>query len=124
MNKCEKEGKFVEAEIAKQRIEQLKTVEDKQMYDEVKKRHAEERAALENSQKQELNEFNLKMDQELYSLSNKCQELQKEMNERHEEEIGDIAENFGNSEKKPVANPSSDLIEKNKQLELYVKKKE
>ena len=123
MDKSEKEGKFVEAEIAKQRIAQLKMVEDKQMYDEIKKKQEQERIDLEKSQKEELSAYNVKKDQELFTMNNQFQELLKQMDEKHEEELNKFVEKYKANEEK-IAKPSGELLEKNKQLELYVKKKE
>ena len=87
MNKSEKEGKFVEAELAKQRIIQLNKVKDKKNLKDAKIRHLQEKEELELSQKEELNQFNMEMDKQFYDLSNKFQEMQKQLEQNHEDEL-------------------------------------
>jgi hypothetical protein len=42
MNNCEKAGKFVEAEMAKQKVAQLRQVEKEKLLDQTKKLHMEQ----------------------------------------------------------------------------------
>lgn len=121
-DKSEQEGKFVEAELAKQRIFQLLKVKDKQELKEIKEKHAIEKKELEDSQKEELNEFNMKMDHEFYKLSQKFQEEQTKLEQKHEEELQNLEKLF--EEKNNIIKPTSELINLNKKLELYVKKKD
>ena len=108
-DKSEKEGKFVEAELAKQRILQLLKVKDKQELKEVKEKHS-------------LNKFNMEMDHQFYELSKKFQEEQAKLEQKHEEELQTLEKNF--EEKNNIIKPTSELINLNKKLELYVKKKD
>jgi len=121
-DKSEKEGKFVEAELAKQRILQLLKVKDKQELKEVKEKHSLEKKELEDSQKEELNKFNMEMDHQFYELSKKFQEEQAKLEQKHEEELQTLEKNF--EEKNNIIKPTSELINLNKKLELYVKKKD
>ena len=45
LQKCASEGKFVEAELAKQRIQQLKNIQDKKMVEDCKKKQKRPRRA-------------------------------------------------------------------------------
>ena len=124
MNKSEKEGKFVEAELAKQRIIQLNKVKDKKNLKDAKIRHLQEKEELELSQKEELNQFNMEMDKQFYDLSNKFQEMQKQLQQNHENELKKFQENYENKNINLNPKPTSDLIAANKKLDLFVKKKE
>ena len=124
MNKSEKEGKFVEAELAKQRIIQLNKIKDKKNLKEAKIRHFQEKEDLEASQKEELNQFNMKMDKEFYDLSNDYQEKQKQLQQTHEDELKKFQEDFESKNINIAPKPKSDLIAANKKLDLFVKKKE
>lgn len=121
--KCAKEGKFVEAELAKKRVAQLKDVQDKKMYEEVKQKQEEEMKKLEESQKEELNNYNIKKDQELYEISSKFQDQQKKLLDQHKEELKKKQEDFENGYPKDVK-PSAELINLNYKLEFYAKKEE
>lgn len=122
--KSEKEGKFVEAELAKQRIIQLRAVQDKKRIKDAKERHIQEREELESVQKEELNKFNEEMDKQFYELSNRFQEMQNQLETAHEEEIQKCQEEFEKKNSGAIAKPSSELINANKRLELFVKKQE
>ena len=124
MNKSEKEGKFIEAELAKQRIIQLNKIKDKKNLKEAKIRHLQEKEDLEFSQKEELSQFNMEMDKNFYELSNKFQEMQKQLQQNHENELKKFQENYENKNINLNPKPTSDLIAANKKLELFVKKKE
>ena len=124
MNKSEKEGKFVEAELAKQRIIQLNKVKDKKNLKDAKIRHLQEKEELELSQKEELNQFNMEMDKQFYDLSNKFQEMQKQLEQNHEDELKKFQEDYEAKNSNLNPKPTSDLIAANKKLDLFVKKKE
>ena len=124
MSKSEKEGKFVEAELAKQRIIQLNKIKDKKNLKEAKIRHLQEKEDLEASQKEELNQFNMKMDKEFYDLSNDYQEKQKQLQQTHEDELKKFQEDFESRNINVAPKPKSDLIAANRKLDLFVKKKE
>lgn len=64
------------------------------------------------------------MDKQFYELSSKFQEMQNQMEQAHEEELQKFQEDYEQKNNGTIAKPSSDLINANKRLELYVKKKE
>lgn len=123
MSKCVNEGKFVEAEIAKQRIKQLKDIEDKKMLEDCIKKQQTERTELEESQRKELSEYNSKKDEELYELNEIYQTQINSMKEEQEKKLIECETEFENNYTKFVK-PSSELIQQNKLLELYVKNQE
>ena len=124
MNKSEKEGKFVEAELAKQRIIQLNKVKDKKNLKEAKFRHMQEKEELESTQKEELNKFNIERDKKFYELTNEFQEKQNQLEKEHEEQIKKFEEEFDEKYSKFIPKPTSELTAATKKLELFVKQKE
>ena len=124
MSKSEKEGKFVEAELAKQRIIQLNKVKDKKNLEEAKFRHMQEKEELESTQKEELNKFNIERDKKFYELTNEFQEKQNQLEKEHEEQIKKFEEEFDEKYSKFIPKPTSELAAANKKLELYAKQKE
>lgn len=124
LQKSAKEGKFVEAELAKQRIAQLKNVQDKKMVESVKSRQKQEKETLETTQKEELNKFNIEKDKQLYELSSKFQNEQKALEAKHEREINEFISQFREASAGEPLKPSADLIELNRRMEFYVKQQE
>lgn len=66
----------------------------------------------------------MKQDKEFYELSNKFSELQNQLESQHQEELSKFQEEFESRNSNTIPKPSSDLINANKKLELFVKKKE
>ena len=64
------------------------------------------------------------MDKQFYELSSKFQEMQNKLEETHEQELQQFQEEFEEKYKNSLAKPSSELINANKRLELFVKKKD
>ena len=56
--------------------------------------------------------------------SGKFQEMQNQLEQAHDEELQKFQEDFEQKNNGTIAKPSSDLINANKRLELYVKKQE
>ena len=102
----------------------MRSVQDKIRLKDAKERHIQERAELESIQKEELNNFNTEIDRQFYELSSKFQEMQNQLEQAHEEELQKFQEEFEHKNNGTIAKPSSELINANKRLELYVKKQE
>ena len=102
----------------------MNKIKDKKNLKEAKIRHLQEKEDLEFSQKEELSQFNMEMDKNFYDLSNKFQEMQKQLQQNHEDELKKFQENYENKNINLNPKPTSDLIAANKKLELFVKKKE
>ena len=64
------------------------------------------------------------MDKQFYELSSRFQEMQNQLEQAHEEELQKLQEDFEKKNNGSIAKPSSELINANKRLELYVKKQE
>ena len=120
---CEQSGNFIEAELARQRVIQLKKIKEKKDYKNAKLRQAKEKDDLFSKEKQELKEFNKKMDYQYAELMSKFDTMKKELEEKHETELQDFIENFENNyPTEPKI--SNELANAKKQLEYYVKIKE
>ncbi len=86
MLSCEKKGKFVEAEITKQRISQIKKIEEKKIIEEIKCNFQKKTELLQFEQKFELDNLNKLFDCELQKFTLKFNnlviEITKEMNSK------------------------------------------
>lgn len=123
MNKCEKSGKFVEAELAKQRIIQLKKVEEDKIICEMKIKHEDYLQQLEASQKEELDRFNELWDKDFYDMNNKFTMQDDNLKAEQQRELEVKIEEFNNSYHENPK-PTSELLNLNKMLEQLVKIKE
>lgn len=123
-NKNEQEAKFVEAELARQKIIKLQKIKDKKNLIDAKQRHIEEKNKLEEDQKSELDKFNREMDLEFYKLNEKFQEMQTKIEDEHNKKLSELKETYQSKIEKMIFKPSTELINLNKKLELYVKKKD
>ena len=123
-SKCEVEAKFVEADIAQKKIVQLKHIKDKKTLIDRKNKQIEEKDELERVQKEELDEFNREMDKKFYELNEKFQEMQNKLEEEHNGQLKELQQKFEEKYNNYIVKPSSELINLNKKLELYVQKKD
>lgn len=120
---CEKSGRFVEAELAKQRIIQFKKTEEEKLLNETKRRHQESREQLDIEQREELEKFNEKFDIKFYEMNSKFTDLEKKLKEDHEIESQIGIEEF-NKQYPEIPKPSLELLNLNKILDSLVKQKE
>lgn len=123
-NKCEVEAKFVKADLAQKKIVQLKHIKDKKTLIDRKNKQIEEKDELERVQKEELDEFNREMDKKFYELNEKFQEMQNKLEEEHNGQLKELQQKFEEKYNNYIVKPSSELINLNKKLELYVQKKD
>jgi hypothetical protein len=123
MDKCEKSGKFVEAELSKQKIIQLKKVEEEKVLQESKMNHEEYLNQMEANQKQELSRFNELWDKNFYDMSNRFTEQENSLKMQQQKEIESKIEEF-NKTYPEFPKPSSEILDLNKKLENLVKQKE
>ena len=119
-----KEGKFIEANLANQKISELKRTRDLKMIKAAENRQIEEKNVLENKQYNELNQFNEEMDEKFKQLNDKFALLQSQLFDKHQNEIKQFIEQFENETTRTTPKPSKELITLNKQMDLYAKKKE
>ena len=123
-SKCEVEAKFVEADLAQKKIIQLKHIKDKKTLIDRKNKQIEEKDELERVQKEELDEFNREMDKKFYELNEKFQEMQNKLELEHNGQLKELQQKFEEKYNNYIVKPSSELINLNKKLELYVQKKD
>ena len=120
---CEQSGSFIEAELARQRVIQLKKIKEKKDYKNARIRQTKEKDELLSKQRDELKEFNKKMDYQYAELMSKFDQMKKDLEIKHEGELQDFIENFENNyPTEPKI--SNELANARKQLEYYVKQKE
>lgn len=85
--RCENEGKYVEAEMAKNRIKELKAQLKAREAQELENRHNADLAELEESHIQEFNNFNEEWDKRMNQFQVHSAQLIQSLEEKHEEEI-------------------------------------
>ena len=120
---CEQSGNFIEAELARQRVIQLKKIKEKKDYKNARIRQTKEKDELLSKQRDALKEFNKKMDYQYAELMSKFDQMKKDLEIKHEGELQDFIENFENNyPTEPKI--SNELANARKQLEYYVKQKE
>ena len=122
--KSEVEAKFVEADLAQKKIEQLIKIKNKRKLLDAKTQQVDEKNELERSQKEELDEFNKEMDKKFYELNEKFQEMQNKLEEEHNAQLRDLQQKFQEKYNAYSMKPSPELINLNKKLELYVQQKD
>ena len=122
--KSEVEAKFVEADLAQKKIEQLIKIKNKRKLLDAKTQQIDQKNELERNQKEELDEFNKEMDKKFYELNEKFQEMQIKLEEEHNSQLKDLQQKFEEKFNGYVIKPSPELINLNKKLELYVEKKD
>ncbi|MBQ2608129.1 MAG: hypothetical protein II588_02825, partial [Paludibacteraceae bacterium] len=122
--KCEVEAKFVEADLAQKKIAQLIKVKNKKNLLDKKSQTVKEKDELERIQKEELDEFNKEMDKKFYELNGKFQEMQTKLEEEHNSQLKDLQKKYEEKYSNYIIKPSSELIDLNKKLELYVQRKD
>ena len=121
--KCEHGGRFVEAEMARQKVLQFKKLEEEKKIMELKKFHSEQKSKIDIEYKEELDIFNEDWDQRFADLNEKYETLQQNLNEKFQKEIDDsIVEYEQNCPKEPK--PPIEMLNFQKMLEQAVKQKE
>jgi len=84
---CELQGKYVEAEIAKNRLEELRNHEFSRRKEALRSRQIAERLGVEEAHMLEFQQFNAAWESKFSEYENKAQELDKRMKDRHSTEI-------------------------------------
>ena len=120
---CVKAGNFIEAELAKQRVIQLKKIQEKKEYNEAIKRHGIERKKFNGLKDKELKEFKKEFNDKYAEDISKLEDMLDALKKKHEEELSEYFTNFEKNYPKELK-PSNDLIEKQKQLDYYIKTEE
>ena len=120
---CVKDGNFIEAELAKQRVIQLKKIQDKKKLTEAKRRQKVDKKKFQENKikdiKETKKELNEKYAEEMTKLEDSLLELKKKQEDELKNYFIDFEKNYPTDIK-----PSNELIEKQKQLDYYVKTEE
>jgi len=120
---CVKAGNFIEAELAKQRVIQLQKIQEKKEYNEALGRQGIDRKNFNGLKDKELKEFKKEFNNKYAEEITKLEDMLDALKKKHEEELSEYFTNFEKNYPKELK-PSNDLIEKQKQLEYYIKTEE
>lgn len=86
---CQREGKYVEAEMAKNRIEELKAQETQKKREGLMLKHQNERLEIEEAHLQEYDNFNKAWDKKMQEFQEHSMELVRQLEDKHIKEIED-----------------------------------
>lgn len=87
---CERQGKYVEAEIAKNRLEELKMHEENRRKEAMRSRQIAERLGVEEAHMLEFQQFNIVWDKKMDEYEQHASSLVEAMKERHASELRDF----------------------------------
>jgi len=121
--KCETNGKFVEAEMARQKVLQFKKMEEEKIVMNLKKLHFDQKAKIDSEYKEELDLFNNNWDGNFAELNDKYEAAQNQLNEKFQKEQEENIMFF--EEKYPKQpKPPNEILNLQKTLEQAVKLKD
>jgi hypothetical protein len=120
---CVKAGNFIEAELAKQRVIQLKKIQDKKEYNTALKRQSVDKKNFSSLKYKELNDYKKEFNNKYAEEITKLEEMLDALRKKHEEELAEYFTNFEKNYPREIK-PSNELVEKQKQLEYYIKTEE
>ena len=84
---CEHSGRYVEAEMAKKRIKELKEKDDFGKKHQIKSKHVNEKSQLEEAHLNEFNQFNEFWDRKMEEFAEQAKAIEQQMMEKHENEL-------------------------------------
>ena len=121
--KSEKEKKFVDAEIAKQKVAQLKIVEKEKIMSDLKNNHQEEVQSFEVEKNNTFIEFNKQWDKNYQELMEKFIEFEQKLKLQQQNDLNERILEF---DKKyyPVIKPTSEVLNLTKILNGLIRQKE
>ena len=120
---CVKVGNFIEAELAKQRVIQLKKIKDKKQYKETKLRQSVDRKNFNILKENEIQEYKKEFDNKYIEEITKLDNMLNDLKKRHEQELTEYFTNFEKNYPKEMK-PSNEILKKQNQLEYYIKNEE
>ena len=98
---CERQGKYVEAEIAKNRLEELKLHEENRRKEAMRSRQIAERLGVEEAHMLEFQQFNIVWDKKMQQYEDHADELVEAMQERHQGELREFQRKLLGKQQKP-----------------------
>ena len=88
--KCEHHGKYVEAEVAKKRLEELRLHEELRRKEAMRSRQIEELLGVEEAHMLEFEQFNTTWDRRMAEYEERAERLVEAMKERHAQELTEL----------------------------------
>jgi len=119
---CERQGKYVEAEIAKNRLDELKLHEENRRREAMRSRQIAERLGVEEAHMLEFQQFNMIWDRKMTEYETHAEELVEAMKERHAAELRDYQRKLMGKQIRPKF--SKDLLNLRKIQETLAKQKD
>ncbi|KAF4319156.1 hypothetical protein BBO99_00007069 [Phytophthora kernoviae] len=105
---CERQGKYVEAEIAKNRLEELKVHEENRRKEAMRSRQIAERLGVEEAHMLEFQQFNQVWDRKMDEYERNVEDLVINMREKHKSELLEFQQKLLEKHQKPKF--SKDLL--------------
>jgi hypothetical protein len=119
---CERQGKYVEAEIAKNRLEELKLHEENRRREAMRSRQIAERLGVEEAHMLEFQQFNMIWDRKMGEYESHAEELVAAMRERHAAELRDYQRQLMGKQLRPKY--SKDLLNLRRIQDTLAKQKD
>ncbi|CAD8191293.1 unnamed protein product [Paramecium octaurelia] len=94
---CEKQGKYLEADLAKTKLNELTKIFDLQQKHEVVDRHSDEKQQIDKAHFDEFNQFNLFWDEKFKQFDFETKSAKDEILTRHELELNSFLEELDNT---------------------------
>ena len=120
---CVKNGNFIEAELAKQRVIQLKKIQDKKQLTEAKRRQKIDKRKFQENKQQEIKEAKKELNEKYAEEMTKLEDSLSELKKKQEDELKNYFIDFDKNYPTDIK-PSNELIEKQRQLDYYIKTEE
>eukprot|EP00397_Hematodinium_sp_SG-2012_P025535 GEMP01026689.1.p1 GENE.GEMP01026689.1~~GEMP01026689.1.p1 ORF type:complete len:278 (+),score=83.46 GEMP01026689.1:174-1007(+) len=120
---CERLGKYEEAELAKSRLEQLRTHEDNRRREELRSLQLAERLGVEEAHMKELQEFNEIWDKKVADFEAHATSLQRTLGSRHKQEHVSFMEKMQKETQPRTPRWSRELLNMRKIQETLAKQK-
>ncbi|KAL4459966.1 hypothetical protein ABPG74_003492 [Tetrahymena malaccensis] len=84
---CQSESKYVEAEMAKQRVKELKVLLEKRTKEDIKSRHSREINEIQKAYLEEMDQFNSFWDKKVFDYDENSSKIEKELISKQEVEM-------------------------------------
>jgi len=120
---CEESGRYEEAELARDRLAELRTQEEQRRRAELRSEQLGERLDVEEAHMKELQEFNAAWDAKFAEFEDHAQKLQEMLAERHAQDHAMVVEKLREETLPRAPHWSRALLEKRKVQQLLAKQK-
>ena len=120
---CVKDGNFIEAELAKQRVIQLKKIQDKKQLIQTKNRQKVDKKKFISNKQKDIKEVKKELENKYAEEMTKLEDLLSQLKERQEKEMKEYFDEFEKNYPTTIK-MSNELFEKQRQLDYYIKSEE